>query len=525
MVLGRSNFDMKYWGHPEREKVTLFLVDAAVIALTAAAGWYLPAGQMSHASHKVAELLVVAPAFLAAMYVCNMYNLAAGNGLGMWVKVTVAVAGASGFCDAFFVVLRWKNPTYYWSLGLCAVVTPGAIYVWRKVYFHGARQLRTLEKLVVVGNARDAEILNAAMDPVHGRYSLLGVLRAEAQRPGLEVEARAEAEPLTKTTAAGAGGGLSAGAYGAGTAVALAREAAPAIAEPAPASEKVEAAPSLVPNLGPATGEKLVEVVAACDVQIVVVRSEAMTLELAGVLTRLRFSGIQVYSLLDFCMRTSEEIPLEILTEFWLSVADGFELLQARFFRRVKRLADAFLASAGLLLALPFMLLAAIAIRMDSPGPVLFRQRRVGWKGQPFELLKFRSMRVGAEKNGEAQWAALDDPRVTRVGKILRKTHFDELPQMINILRGQMSFVGPRPERPEFVGLLSESISFYQLRHYVLPGITGWAQVNYPYGASLEDARRKLQYDLYYVCNASPLLDLRTMLRTARVVLFRQGSR
>jgi lipopolysaccharide/colanic/teichoic acid biosynthesis glycosyltransferase len=114
---------------------------------------------------------------------------------------------------------------------------------------------------------------------------------------------------------------------------------------------------------------------------------------------------------------------------------------------------------------------------------------------------------------------------VTRVGKILRKTHFDELPQMINILRGQMSFVGPRPERPEFVGLLNESISFYQLRHYVLPGITGWAQVNYPYGASLEDARRKLQYDLYYVCNASPLLDLRTMLRTARVVLFRQGSR
>jgi len=114
---------------------------------------------------------------------------------------------------------------------------------------------------------------------------------------------------------------------------------------------------------------------------------------------------------------------------------------------------------------------------------------------------------------------------VTAVGRILRKTHFDELPQMINILRGQMSFVGPRPERPEFVGLLTESIDFYHLRHYVLPGITGWAQVNYPYGACLEDARRKLQYDLYYVCNASPMLDLRTMLRTARVVLFQQGSR
>lgn len=518
---------MKYWGHPRRDKVTLLLVDAALIALTGAAGWHLAGGQTSHVGHKVAELLVVALTFLAAMYVCNMYNLAAGNGLGMWVKVIVAVAGASAFCEAFFVVLRWKNPEYYWSLGMCTVVTPGAIYVWRRVYFHGARRLRTQEKLVVVGSARDAEILNAAMDPAHGPYSLLGVLRAEtaAREP---FEAQGKAEPLTQTTAAGAGGGLTAGAYGAlrgsgqaGTAVALAREAAAATAEPAPASEKART----VPDLGAVTSEKLMEAVASQEVQVVVVRSEAMTLELAGVLTRLRFSGIQVYSLLDFCMRTSEEIPLEILTEFWLSVADGFELLQARFFRRVKRLGDVFLASVGLLFALPFILLAAIAIRIDSPGPVLFRQRRVGWKGQPFELLKFRSMKVGAEKNGEAQWAALDDPRVTRVGKILRKTHFDELPQMINILRGQMSFVGPRPERPEFVGLLNESISFYQLRHYVLPGITGWAQVNYPYGASLEDARRKLQYDLYYVCNASPLLDLRTMLRTARVVLFREGSR
>lgn len=540
---------MKLWGHPSRGSVTLFLGDAALIALTAAAGWYLPAGQLSHGGHKISELLVLVPAFLAAMYVCNMYNLTAGNGLGMWIKVIVAVAGASAFCDAFFVVLRWKNPVYYWSLGLCTVVTPGAIYVWRKVYFHGARRLRVPEKLVVVGSARDAEILSAAMDREHPHYRLVGVLRVDATCPGLAGEARAEGEPLMQATAAGAGGGFSAGAYGAlrgslrssgqagqaGTAVALAREpfgapievqgeqgkAAPAIAESGPASEKTLA----VPDLGQATNEKLMEVVAARDVQVVVVRSEAMTLELAGVLTRLRFSGIQVYSLLDFCMRTSEEIPLEILTEFWLSVADGFELLQARFFRRVKRLGDVFLASVGLLLGLPFMLLAAAAIRMDSPGPVLFRQRRAGWKGQAFELLKFRSMEVGAEKNGGAQWAALDDPRVTRVGKILRRTHFDELPQMINILRGQMSFVGPRPERPEFVGLLNESINFYQLRHYVLPGITGWAQVNYPYGASLEDARRKLQYDLYYVCNASPLLDLRTMLRTARVVLFRQGSR
>jgi lipopolysaccharide/colanic/teichoic acid biosynthesis glycosyltransferase len=171
------------------------------------------------------------------------------------------------------------------------------------------------------------------------------------------------------------------------------------------------------------------------------------------------------------------------------------------------------------------MLLTALAVRIDSPGPILFRQQRVGWMGRPFELLKFRSMRTDAEKEGRPQWAAVNDPRATTVGRVLRKLHLDELPQMINILRGEMSFVGPRPERPESVELLNDSINFYPLRHYVLPGITGWAQVNYPYGSSLEDSRRKLQYDLYYICNASPLLDLRTLLRTARVVLFRQGSR
>lgn len=503
---------MKLWGHPHRGTVELFVGDMALIALIAAAGWYVPEVAKSHGSHKVLFLLVLVPTFLAAMYVCNMYNLAAGNGLGMWVKVIVAAGAAGALCDGFFHVFRWKNPTYYWSLGMCTVAVPVAIYAWRRVYFHGARRLRVPDELVVVGSARDAEVLSATMDYVHPRYIVVGMLRLEAERLQAQ-QVRTEAEPLTRAAAAGA----AASAYAVGTAVALAQEAAPEV----PASKKAEP----IEDLGLATSENLMQVVAERDVKIVVVRNEAMTLELAGVLTRLRFSGIQVYSLLDFCMRTSEEIPLEILTEFWLSVADGFDLLQARFFRRVKRLADLLLACVGLLLALPFMMLAAAAIRLDSPGPVLFRQKRVGWKGQCFELLKFRSMHVDAEKNGEPQWAAVDDPRVTSVGRILRKTHFDELPQMINILTGQMSFVGPRPERPEFVGFLNESISFYHLRHYVLPGITGWAQVNYPYGASLEDARRKLQFDLYYVCNASPLLDLRTLLRTARVILFRQGSR
>jgi len=519
---------MKNWGHPGRDKVKLFLGDAALLACVAVVGWYLPAVQMGHGSHKVLSLVVLVPTFLGAMYVCNLYNLAGINGLGTLMKVIVAVGVASALCDGFFHLFRWKNETYYWSLGLCTVVVPVTAYAWRRVYFHSTRRLRTPEKLLVVGSARDAEILNAALDPVHPRYCVLGMLRAEAVGPAaaqplaqpLEAGGKAEAALRDSEQAGASAGAAMTTAYAAGTAVAMMREAGPKATADLDL-QKVE----MVADLGPATCENLMQVMATLDVKVVVVRSEAMTLELAGALTRLRFSGIQVYSLLDFCMRASEEIPLEILNEFWLSLADGFDLLQARLFRRVKRLTDLLLASVGLLLALPFMMLSAVAIRMDSPGPILFRQRRVGWMGWPFELLKFRTMHMEAEKDGNPRWAAVDDPRVTIVGKILRKTHFDELPQMINILRGQMSFVGPRPERPEFVGLLNESINFYHLRHFVLPGITGWAQVNYPYGASLEDARRKLQYDLYYVCNASPLLDLRTLLRTARVVLFRQGSR
>jgi exopolysaccharide biosynthesis polyprenyl glycosylphosphotransferase len=207
-----------------------------------------------------------------------------------------------------------------------------------------------------------------------------------------------------------------------------------------------------------------------------------------------------------------------------LSFAEGFDFLESRISRRLKRLTDLLLAAVGLLLASPLMLLTAIAIKLDSPGPILFRQTRVGWKGRPYQLLKFRSMREDAEANG-AQWAQRNDPRVTRVGKWIRKLRIDEIPQMFNVIAGQMSFVGPRPERPEFVAQLEELIPFYHLRHYLPPGITGWAQVKYPYGASVEDARRKLQFDLYYICSANPIVDFRILLRTVRTVLFLQGSR
>jgi lipopolysaccharide/colanic/teichoic acid biosynthesis glycosyltransferase len=171
------------------------------------------------------------------------------------------------------------------------------------------------------------------------------------------------------------------------------------------------------------------------------------------------------------------------------------------------------------------MLLAAIAIKLDSRGPVFYRQERLGQHNRPFMVIKFRSMRTDAEKDGKPRWAAVHDDRVTRVGHFIRRTRIDELPQLFNVLKGEMSMVGPRPERAYFVEQLTQQIPFFAVRHSVKPGITGWAQVNCPYGASVEDARLKLSYDLYYVCRRSVFLDLLILIATVRVVLFQEGSR
>jgi len=507
------------WGHPARDKVTMFLGDIGLIILLAVAGCLIQPAGTGSAIQNIASLLMLLPAFLAAFYVFDLYSLSALNGLGTFVRVMIAISSATLLCGGFFYFLQWQNLSYR-PLELCALFLPGAIYAWRRAYVHSSHRFRSPQRLAVIGSASDADILSLAIGPSNSRYCLVGMLRAEPNGEAAFARHR-EASDLFTEPGAAASRAHPSSSYSAATAVAMALQPMSLASDVG----MVLAKSKIVPDLGPAISGNLLQLLAEYKLNGLVVRSEALTSDLAGVLTRLRFEGIRVYSLLEFYMQVSEELPLELLSEFWLCVADGFELLQARLFRRVKRLIDVFLASVGLFLALPFILAVAIAIRIDSEGPVFFRQRRVGWMGHPFELLKFRSMRNGAESDGGPQWAAPHDSRTTAVGRILRKIHFDEIPQMINILRGEMSFVGPRPERPEFVHILNESITFYDLRHYVLPGITGWAQVNYPYGASLDDARRKLQYDLYYVRNASPLLDLRTLLRTARVVLFRQGSR
>jgi sugar transferase (PEP-CTERM system associated) len=236
-----------------------------------------------------------------------------------------------------------------------------------------------------------------------------------------------------------------------------------------------------------------------------------------------KLSGVEVMDAPSFYERVTGKLLIESINPSWFIFSSGFRVTALN--RLLKRALDIFCALLGGALFLPFLPFVALAIRLDSPGPILFRQERVGEREKPFHLFKFRTMRQDAEKGTGAVWAQKDDPRVTRLGRFLRKSRIDEIPQLYNVLIGDMSLVGPRPERPEFVEQLKKVIPYYSERHFVKPGVTGWAQVRYPYGASVEDAVEKLRYDLYYIKNLSVAFDIMIIFETVKVVLFQRGGR
>jgi len=236
-----------------------------------------------------------------------------------------------------------------------------------------------------------------------------------------------------------------------------------------------------------------------------------------------KLRGVRIEDWPALYEKLTGKIVVQNLRASWLVFSEGFK--RTRLTLMAKRGIDLLLASAFLALGWPIFLLVAVAIRCDSPGPIFLRQERVGELGRFFTLLKFRTMVQDAEAQTGPVWAADRDPRITRVGSWLRKTRLDEIPQIWNVFKGEMSFIGPRPERPHFVAQLQEKIPYYAERHSVKPGITGWAQIRYPYGSTVEDAEEKLQYDLYYVKNMSGFLDIDILLSTIRVVLFGKGAR
>ena len=236
-----------------------------------------------------------------------------------------------------------------------------------------------------------------------------------------------------------------------------------------------------------------------------------------------KLRGIDITDGIDFYERELKKAKLDMVHPSWIVFSEGFKASKIRTFS--KRLLDLVISLTLLLVMLPFIVLTAIAVFLETGRPILYSQTRVGMLGKEFRIYKFRSMRQDAEKDGKAQWASANDSRVTKVGAFIRNTRLDELPQIYNVIKGEMSIVGPRPERPEFVSELKEKIPFYDTRHYVKPGLMGWAQLKYPYGASVEDARGKLEYDLYYSKNHSLLMDLLIMIQTVEVILLGKGVR
>jgi exopolysaccharide biosynthesis polyprenyl glycosylphosphotransferase len=272
--------------------------------------------------------------------------------------------------------------------------------------------------------------------------------------------------------------------------------------------------------------DNLSEVPSSSDQQIDgIAVSEACSLE-DGIIEELlarRGRGVTVYSLVSWSEQHLQRVPPELFSSRWLVQAEGFELQPGRWGWRVKRLGDVVVATILLLLSLPLMMASALAIRWEDGGPALYGQIRTGLYGEPYRIWKLRSMQHKAEPNG-AQWARYSDARITRVGGWLRKLRIDELPQLVAVLRGEMSLIGPRPERPELETQLESDIPHYRVRHWIRPGLSGWAQVCFPYGASVADSRVKLSYDLYYLRNASLLLDLLILIKTIRLISRGNGA-
>ncbi|MCM2326636.1 MAG: TIGR03013 family PEP-CTERM/XrtA system glycosyltransferase [Lysobacter sp.] len=271
-------------------------------------------------------------------------------------------------------------------------------------------------------------------------------------------------------------------------------------------------------------GQNLLEFVVRNRVhEVVVAMDDRRGVFPARFLRECRLRGIEVVDIMEFLERETGRVSVELARPSFLIYGTGF---RSDFVRcAAKRVFDLSASILLLVLSAPVMLLAALAVKLEDGGPIFYRQVRTGQGGRPFSIIKFRSMSVNAESAGKAIWAVRNDPRVTRVGAFIRKVRIDELPQVFNVIAGDMSFVGPRPERPEFVQSLARTIPFYDERHFVKPGITGWAQVRYPYGASEDDSREKLGYDLYYVMKHGMIFDIMVLLQTVEIVLFRIGSR
>ncbi|MDL2207908.1 TIGR03013 family PEP-CTERM/XrtA system glycosyltransferase [Desulfovibrio sp. OttesenSCG-928-M16] len=401
--------------------------------------------------------------FLLSFYMMNCYNVGREDFRDTIIRVVVAVVVgivAAGF--VFYTFERWRFPRMMFVLQMA--VNLALSLGWRRLYFLFGKRLDKVPSTVLLLGAASA-----------GRARrVLGEYAPESRIIGYVGEEGAAAEEAG-------------------------------------------------PWLGPA--EDIFRVIAERGPNKVIVLDRFyLDQDITHALFKAKMEGLNVSDMRGLYEKLAARVPIDLIEDDWFLLEDGFNLNVNNGLRRLKRAFDICFSLSLLVLTSPLLLAAIVAVRLDSPGPALFRQERVGLNGREFTLYKLRSMRLDAEKDG-AQWALDKDPRVTRVGRILRKSRIDELPQLFNVLKGEMSLIGPRPERMAFVRELSEKLPYYNVRHSVKPGVTGWAQVRYPYGASLDDARYKLEYDLFYIKHLSALLEIKILLRTVGVILYPKGAR
>ena len=268
--------------------------------------------------------------------------------------------------------------------------------------------------------------------------------------------------------------------------------------------------------------EDIKQIVKENGIQEIIFVSRKQVKVYADLVMELKLKGIKVSDYLGFLEKEEGKVDVDKIDSLWVLMSDGFESFNTNFQKRIKRAFDLILAVIIGICSLPVMIISAIIVKLESPGPVIYSQARIGENQKEFYVHKFRSMRNDAEKNG-AKWAVENDPRVTKYGNFMRKTRIDELPQIWNVLKGEMSFIGPRPERQVFITEIEKVVPYYNLRHSIKPGLTGWAQVMYPYGASIEDAKQKLEYDLYYIKHQDFILDIIIMFKTVQTVIFGKG--
>jgi sugar transferase (PEP-CTERM system associated) len=411
--------------------------------------------------------MLFAGVMVATINVFGLYRRDSGaRRVGVAARMVLALlVGVPAAYVAFYFVPETR--TYQESLGLTVVITLFGVLVLRRGFFKSLDSRLLTHRVMVLGTGHDALAVSAALSDIGSASAwFVGFYPLPSEED--------DVVPADRVLSAG------------------------------------EALQATVERYG-------------VDEVIVALRERRGGVLPLGELLACRLAGIRVTELSTFFERTRGEFPIESLKASHLIFGEGFR--QGRVRTIVKRAFDVFISLLLLILTAPIMLITAIAIKLESPGPVIYRQQRVSRGGHVFDVLKFRSMYENAEHDGQPRWAVQDDNRVTRVGRFIRNMRIDELPQLFNVLAGDMSLVGPRPERPYFVDQLSAQIPFYGLRHSVKPGVTGWAQVRYSYGATVEDSVRKLQFDLFYVKNHSLVLDLVILIETVGVVLFGKGAR